>query len=74
MGEFIMPWGTEQQKKESKSHSTCLLTVKVLVSSVAVLVMVNVRSWPEVIVPEQSPVVVVSNSISPESGLVSVIS
>ena len=59
--------------EESKLHSTCLLTVRVLVSSVAVLVMVHARSWPAAIVPEQSPAVVVSNSISPESGLVSVI-
>ena len=51
-----------------KLHSTSLNTVKLLVRSVAVLVMVQVRSWPAAIVPEHSPAVVVSNATSPEVG------
>ena len=57
---------------EVKLHSTSLNTVKLLVRSVAVLVMVQVRSWPEDMVPEQSPEVVVSISISSKFGMVSI--
>jgi hypothetical protein len=59
---------------ELKLHSTFLLTIRALVTCVAVLVMVHIRSWPEVMGPEQSPVVAASKSTSSEAGVVSDIS